>query len=109
MADTLDRSTRPTGVSLMTHRLGSRPSVSLLAAALAALGPAGLRAQTNVHNTGAAGNWTTTTTWQGGVVPNNGTPLGATYNAFLDNANGGTAYTVTLDSGITVNALTIST
>jgi hypothetical protein len=52
-------------------------------------------------------NWTSTTAWSTAPnFPNNGTPSGATYAATI--AATGSAYTVTLNSDITVNSLTLN-
>jgi len=67
--------------------------------------PSQLQAQTPVSWIIGSGNWTTAGNWSGGVVPNNGVP---TYNVFIDGTNGGTPYTITLNSGITVSNFTMS-
>ena len=81
-----------------------------LALAVAVLGtwlPAAA-AQTPAHWTAGTGNWTTAGNWDINTVPNNGSPAGSTYNAFLDGLNGNTAYTVTLNSNITVTSFALS-
>src|SRR5438876_10273808 len=64
--------------------VGRRLLAAILLAAAAL--PYAALAQTDVHNTATGGNWTAAATWQGGVIPNNGTPPGSTYNAFIDAA-----------------------
>ncbi len=96
--------TRP--FRLMPRRWGRRLAAS--GAALVALSSPAF-GQTNAHWTGGTGNWTTVTDWDTNPnYPNNGTPAGSTYNAFLDGLNGSTAYIVTLNSAVTVSSLTIS-
>jgi fibronectin-binding autotransporter adhesin len=54
-----------------------------------------------------SGNWSTASLWSTNPnYPNNGTPANVNYDAYIS-ATGGTAYTVTLNSNITVNSLTI--
>ena len=61
----------------------------------------------NVHWAApGSGNWTEALKWTGGVVPNNGTPAGTTYHAFLDAS--GAAHTVTLDTMVAVDDLTMN-
>ena len=83
------------------HRFA--PFVSALTVAVVMTGES--RAQTPAHWNGGTGNWTTAALWSGGVVPNNGTPPGSTYDAFIDAAG---TYTVTLNSPITVSNLTMN-
>jgi hypothetical protein len=52
-----------------------------------------------------SGNWTSTTLWSTSPnFPSNGTPAGVDYQALI-NAMGGTAYTVTLNTNVSVDSL----
>jgi hypothetical protein len=61
---------------------------------------------TSTWLTPSSGDWASTTAWSTGVnYPNNGTPSGTNYAAVI-NATG-SAYTVSLDSDIAVDSLTL--
>ena len=92
-------------IACQRRRNGSAATAVFVFIVVAALTVQGVRAQTVVHNTGTAGNWTAVATWQGGVVPNNGTPPGSTYNAFLDAVG---TYTISLNSSSTPTSITVS-
>ena len=54
-----------------------------------------------------SGNWTEATKWSTNPdYPNNGTPIGTTYDAVIGAS--GSAYTVMLNSSVTVNSLTLN-
>jgi hypothetical protein len=56
---------------------------------------------------GSTGNWTDPTQWSTNPnYPNNGTPTGTTYDAVI-NAPGTGAYTVTLNSNVTTDSVTL--
>lgn len=55
-----------------------------------------------------SGNWSQPSNWSGGVVPNNGTPPGVTYDVFID-AGSAQASEVLVDQSFTINNLKIST
>jgi hypothetical protein len=54
---------------------------------------------------GGTGTWNVTGNWSGGV-PNNGTPVGTTYDVFIDHGRAG-ASVVTLNINVGINNLTI--
>lgn len=86
----------------------ARPS-AILAAAVAMVSLGGIARATNTVYVGpAAGNWDTPANWSAGV-PNNGTPSGVTYDAFIDNGAAQNSV-VTISSSITrtVDHLTIT-
>ena len=56
---------------------------------------------------GGPGNWNDPAKWSGGVVPNNGTPAGTTYNVFIDNGNVNFS-TVTITTPVTIDSLNVS-
>ncbi len=85
------------------HRWPLSPVLPFLAAAaIGIIWQPNLPAQTATHWNGTTGNWTTAASWSGGVVPNNGMPVGSTYDAYLDAAG---TYTVTLNTSETVSDL----
>jgi len=94
-------------------RLGDR--LSLLCVIFAAFGvlafamlPARAAGDTTATwQSETSGDWTNALLWSTNPsYPNNGTPTGVNYQAWI-NATGGTAYTVTLDSDVAVDALTL--
>jgi hypothetical protein len=60
----------------------------------------------NNWTTATSGNWIDPTRWSLGLYPNDGTPPGATYRAVF--AAAGPAYTVTLNSDITISGLVLN-
>jgi hypothetical protein len=84
--------------------------MAIVAAAGAILSSAGIVAAdtTATWGSGVSGSWTSTTAWS--IHPNypqNGAPSGVDYQALI-NAAGGTAYTVTLNSTVSVDGLTLN-
>jgi hypothetical protein len=94
----------------MQKRMWFRRSlVVLLAIAVvpvAAAAPAAA-AQATATWLGGTGNWNDPTKWSGGVVPNNGTPVGTTYAVVIDGGKPA-ASVVTLNQIATVDALTVN-
>jgi len=77
--------------------------------AVAGVGWNACRAQDTTANwfSETSGNWTAASLWSTNPnYPNNGTPSGTNYAAVIS-ATGGTPYTVTLDSTITLDTLSI--
>ncbi|MGA3065897.1 MAG: PEP-CTERM sorting domain-containing protein [Tepidisphaeraceae bacterium] len=86
---------------------GKSKSVIFLVAGICAL-PIAVRADTTASwLSETSDNWASTTAWSCSPnYPNNGTPTGIDYDALI-NATGGSAYTVTLDSAVTADELTL--
>jgi hypothetical protein len=83
--------------------LNARMVISSSVTALALLSNLPAQAQTtDTWSLGSSGDWSVATDWSTGVVPNNGTPSGATYN--VDIVDG--VSTVTLDMNATISGLT---
>src|SRR5690348_6633393 len=64
-----------------------------------------------IGSAGLAGNgsWQTASAWSGGVVPNNGTPAGSTYNVFIDGGNANPSnVTLFLNQPYSISNLNIS-
>jgi hypothetical protein len=57
--------------------------------------------------TAVTSGWTIATRWTPEVVPDNGTPAGANYNATISVGNGLQTYSVMLNSNITIDNLTL--
>jgi hypothetical protein len=86
---------RITGLLLLSAIAGTAVTASLAGA------------QTQAHwLSGQSGLWTDPARWTGGIAPNNGTPLGTTYHAFID-AGAASNYTVTSSGDVLLDALTL--
>lgn len=80
--------------------------ICLTAVVIALAIPPGARGQTQANWIGSTdGSWTDPTRWSTGLVPNNGSPAGASYAATI--AASGT-YRVTLNAPVTVNSVTLN-
>jgi PEP-CTERM motif len=100
------RSNREPGGLRIRTRLALAASVVLFACDLQI--QASAADTTATWSSETSGNWTSTSLWSiAPNIPNNGTPSGADYQALI-NATGGSEYTVTLDSNIDIDVLTIN-
>ena len=91
-----------------SHSRRNRPWAFGAGALAIVLAASQSRAQTTeTWNAATSGDWTDASDWNPMTVPNNGNPVsGDTYNAVISAT--GAAYTITLDSDITVTGLTLS-
>ncbi len=84
-----------------------RRSIPLsLAVLLACTYPVSTRADTATWSSAISGSWSNAADWSPAVVPNNGTPVGTTYDALI-NATGG-SYTISTGSPVALNSLTVN-
>jgi hypothetical protein len=77
----------------------------LILSAMVCCAPA--QASTAATWKGGIGNWSDPTKWSGNVVPNNGSPAGATYSVQIDGQQIGVVSQVNMDMNVTLDKLTI--
>ena len=98
---------RQQGFAMTPERLlalYSRTAVSASILALLSIAPAAHAQTTDTWSSGASGLWNVAGNWSADVVPNNGTPTGATYNVnILDGVS-----TVTLNISAGINDLSLA-
>ncbi|MBX3352014.1 MAG: hypothetical protein KF684_03705 [Phycisphaeraceae bacterium] len=97
--------TRP--VSSLSRAVLARTLVACAGLAAIATGPAFAQQVDSNWLNPASGTWSAGANWSTSPnAPNNGAPAGTTYRAIIDAA--GAAYTVTLNSGVTIDELVLN-
>src|SRR5580698_10536760 len=92
---------RQQGFAMTPERLlalYSRTAVSASILALLSIAPAAHAQTTDTWSSGASGLWNVAGNWSADVVPNNGTPTGATYNVNI--LDGVSTVTLSISAGI---------